>query len=265
MISNTFGWIKENKYSILILSISLMAVHIFHLTWIETHDLKAQNGFLKNEIQVVNNTLRDKIHVIQNQEQTLMEQSKQIEQFEDNHDVIAEQIRYINKWMEPIKVLETHVQYVTEYCDLKKQQSEFYFSPEDEEKMALLHRKIGYNLDEDDGSIIVPKAIELITKFRKECDKFMNALSSMDFDRMRALQAYTNMDKIEDMMENFTKEVFKLQSLKRKWKRSNDHRVHSATPSSDTRLQSQGIFSTIGSVADKFVTWFWGSLSYFWS
>ena len=265
MIVNTVGWVKGNKYNMLVFVISLMAVHTFPSTWIETNDLKEQNGFLKDDVRFVNNTLRDKIHVIQNQEQKLMEQNEQIEQFENDRDVIAEQIKYINKWMGPIKELESHVQYVTEYCDLKKQQSEFYFSPEDEEKMAVLHRKIGYNIDQDDDSIIVPKAIELIAKFRKECDKFMSALSSMDFDKMRALQAYTNMDIVkEDTRENFTREVLKLQSLKRKWKRSNDHMHDSVTFSTDTSLQSQGIFSTIGSAIDSFASWFWGKLK-FWS
>ena len=266
MIVNTFGWIKDNKYNMLVFSISVMAMYRLHSTQIETNDLKTQNGFLKHEVQLVNNTLRNKIDVIQIQEHKLMEQTEQIEEFENDRDVIAEQIRYINKWMVPIKELENHIQDVVEYCDLKKQQSEFYFSPEDQERMAVLHRKIGYSLDEDDDSIIVPRAIELITKFRKECDKFMSALSSMDFDKMRALQAYTNMDKIEDMMEDFTREVFKLKSLKRKFKRSNDYMHDSATLNTNTGLQTQGLFSTIGSALDSFGSWFWGKLTHnFWS
>jgi len=262
---NTVGWIKENKYTILVLIISLMAVRTFRLTRIETNDLKVQNGFLKDEVQLVNNTLRSKIDVIQNQEQKLMKQNEQIKELENDHHIISEQIKYIYKWMMPIKELENHIQYVIEYCDLMKQQSEFYFSPEDQEKMATLHRKIGYSLDEDDDSIIVPKATELISKFRKECDKFMSALSSMDFDRMRALQAYTNMDKVEDMMEDFTREVFKLQSLKRRLKRSNDRMHDSATLNTGTSLQSQGIFSTVGSVLGSFGSWFWGKLTYLFS
>jgi len=264
MIVNIYGWIKGKKYNMLVLSISIMAVHMFYSTQIESNDLKTQNGFLKNEVQLLNNTLRNKIYVIQNQQQKLMEQTEQIEKFENDRDVITGQIRYINKWMVPIKELENHVQYVVEYCDLKKQQSEFYFSPEDQERMAVLHRKIGYSLDEDDDSIIVPKAIELIIKFRKECDKFMSALSSMDFDKMRALQAYTNTDRIKDMMEDFTREVLKLKSLKRKFKRSNDHMHDSATHSTDTGLQTRGLFSTIGSVLDSFGSWLWGKLN-FWS
>ena len=75
MIVNTVGWVKGNKYNMLVFVISLMAVHTFPSTWIETNDLKEQNGFLKDDVRFVNNTLRDKIHVIQNQEQKLMEQN----------------------------------------------------------------------------------------------------------------------------------------------------------------------------------------------
>ena len=84
----------------------------------------------------------------------------------------------------------------------------------------------------------------------------------MNFDRMQDLQAHTNMDKIQEMMKSFIEEVAELQTQKRasKYHKTNDH--NSATPSTDTGLQNQGFFSTIGSVLNRFGWWCWEIIKY---
>jgi len=104
--------------------------------------------------------------------------------------------------MEAIGKLEEHAHYVIQYCKLKKEFSEFYFNPDEAEKLYRLRRLIKYDIDEDDDKIIVPLALELVMKFKKESDKYLNALFSMDFEQMKQLQSDTTTDQIEDLMRN---------------------------------------------------------------
>ena len=77
---------------------------------------------------------------------------------------------------------------------------------------------IKYDVDEDDDKIIVPKAVELILKFKKESDRYLNALISMNFEKMKQLQDDTTIDKIEEMMDNFVVEIANLQKVDAKRK-----------------------------------------------
>ena len=118
MFANAIRWISRfNIYYVLTAALVLL--------WIENSHIKAENGFLKDQTQHMNETLEDKTHLISNLGQELTEKTDQIEQFKSNKYVIAEQIKYISKWMAPIEELENHIRYVMEYCDLKRQESEF--------------------------------------------------------------------------------------------------------------------------------------------
>ena len=85
----------------------------------------------------------------------------------------------------------------------------------DYEEMDRLRQQIAYDIEEGDDEIIVPLAVELIMKFKKNSDKLMNALQSMDFEETKQLQDSTSMDKIEKMMDDFLNEVTIMQLQKK--------------------------------------------------
>jgi len=180
------------------------------------------------------------IWVIEIQNRNLVNQLKR---YETKQDMIVMQVGYIKKWMDPISKLEEHIQQVIWYCRLKKK---FYASSNE------MRQLIKYDLDEGDDDVIVPKAVELIMKFKKECNKYLNALLSMNFEEMKQLQDDTTTDKIEDMMDNFLVEIANLQ------KENAQKRAQGGQRSSTTAVQSIS-WSTVKGAAYqlyKFVSWF---------
>ena len=119
------------------------------------------------------------------QNERLTEQTKnlteQIKQSDDDHIVISYQVTYIERWITSINTLEDHMYHVIRYCQLMRKESEFYSNDKAKEEMIKLRHNIGYDVNEDDDDIIIPKAIEVIMKFKKECKKFLNALTYMNF------------------------------------------------------------------------------------
>ena len=251
----------------------------------QNHELKDQVQKLTNQYQMLvdqnqtltvqNHKLIDKVQKLEDQHQLSVNQNekltkdnqqlmKHIDQYEANHDMIVMQVFYIKKWMDPISKLEEHIKHVIRYCKLMKK----FYAGSDE--MDRLRQLIKYDVDEGDDEIIVPKAIELIMKFKKECDKLMNALLSMDFEEMKDLQDGTTTDKIEVMMDNLLVEVTYLQSQKRanEQQRANEQRRANAqrnavprnTGSSNTGLQSNSLVGIVIDVGYRFIKWVGGWL-----
>jgi len=198
---------------------------------------------LQNQVLLLNNSKLGETLEIRDKNQRMM---SQIKQYENSHDMIVIQIGYIKKWMDPIGKLEEHIQHVIQYCKLKKK---FYASSDE---MDRLRQLIKYDLDEDDDEIIVPKAVELIIKFKKENDKYLNALLSMNFEKMKQLQDDTTTDKIEEMMDNFVVEIANLQRDNAK-RRAQESAVKQR--SSTTALQSNSWSISLNQIY-KFVSWF---------
>lgn len=264
----------------------------------QNQTLSNENGNLRRDIQMLNGSLRGEIRVIKNQNQKLIKQNQtllrqnkelkdqiqkltdqnqlsvdqnkkltkdneqlryQVEQHETKRVMIIKQVKYIKKWMDPIGKLEEHIHHVIRYCKLKKK----FYAGSDE--MDRLRRLITYDVDEGDDEIIVPKAVELIMKFKEECYNLMNALSSMDFETMRYLQYRTTTDEIEGMMDNFLVEIGHLQSQRREYERQRANAQRNAVPtrstgSSNTGLQINSLAGIAIDVGYRFLKWVGGWL-----
>ena len=136
----------------------------------------------------------------------------------------------------------------------------------DSEEMDRLRQQIAYDVEEGDDEIIVPLAVELIMKFKKNSDKLMNALRSMDFEEMKQLQDSTSTDKIEKMMDDFLNEVAIMQLQKRvkaqkeaeaKTQESTtaSHRGPATQQSSTTAVQSTSWKDITVGVVYKLLSW----------
>ena len=299
-------WITRKKHYLL-MCLAIVMAWITYAVWAKICSLTASNmslrsgnDFLRSEIQALNDSfqkltnqyrmlmdqnqtltmqnhrLMDKVQKLEDQHQLSVNQNekltkdnqqlmKHIDQYDANHGMIVMQVIYIKKWMDPISKLEEHIKHVIRYCKLKKK---FYVGSDEIDRLRQL---ITYDVDEGDDEIIVPKAIELIMKFKKECDKLMNALLSMDFEEMKDLQDSTTTDKIEGMMDNLLVEVTYLQSQKRanEQQRANEQRRANAqrnavpprnTGSSNTGLQSNSLVDIVIDVGYRFIKWVGGWL-----
>ena len=185
----------------------------------------------------------DKIQLL-NHSQKLHKENEQLRKETDQltyaHKIYRSQTEYIQKWMEPIEHLEDHIKAVIHYSELKKKGSEFYSYPEEEEnRMAELRHKIGYDFHESHTSEIIIKAIDLIIKFKTECGKFMNALYFNKIEEMKNQQTRTDMKIIKKMMKEFVEEVsgFKYQQ------------------SEETAVQKDTLLSKVGSALYWFGGW----------
>ena len=168
---------------------------------------------------------------------------KDADQLYAKHHVWSDQVLYIQKWMEPITELELHIYAIIHYSELQKKGSEFYsYSQDEKDRMAKLRENIGYDVDVNHVNEIIVKAIRLIIVFKSECQKFLNALSHMDVEEMKTLQDNTNMQKIKEKMEDFTREVIGLQSQR----------------NSRTDIQREGIIGKIVSSIYRFGAWLLG-------
>ena len=106
-------------------------------------------------------------------------------------------------------------------------------------------------------------------KFKKECNKFVNALMNMDFNEMKDLQDNTNMERIKEKMENFIREVNFLQAGKRKSRSENSHQnKNSRSENSEegfgfgSDVECESVFCKAKKVVKRFGTWL---LGFFWS
>jgi len=222
----------------------------------QNQTLTVQNHKLMDKVQ----RLTDQHQLSMNQNEELTKNNKQlIKQANEREVMITMQVYYIKKWMDPIGKLEEHIQHVIQYCKLKQK---FYASSDEMDK---LRQQITYDVEEGDDEIIVPKAVELIIKFKKECDKFLNALLLMDFEEMKDLQDGTTTYKIDGMMDNFLVEVTHLQSQKRVNEQRKANARRNAVPlrntgSSNTGLQSSSLVGIVIDAGYRFIKWVGGWL-----
>ena len=216
IITSATNWIKSCNYVILAIIGSVVLASLAY-------------GLVTLKIE--NKSLQDKVKNL----------AKEADQLHAEHDIWSAQIIYIQKWMEPITELEYHMYTIIHYRKLQKRQSEFYsFSEEEREQMAELRKFIGYDVDASHVDEIVVKAIDLIAKFKIECQKFLDALLYRDVEEMKNLQAQTNMEKIKEKMEDFAKEVIGLHSNR----------------SPTTAMQQEGILAKVVSGIHYFGAWF---------
>ena len=266
MIISCTLWVKDN-IKLLVPVIGVMIVYLIFSIWIEDNNLKAEIKSLRGELYLIkeeNQILTDQNEKLIDQNDKLTEDNQQLveqrEQHETSHGVIVRQISYIKKWINPIGKLEEHIHYVIRYCKLM---NKFYA---DYEEMDRLRQQIAYDIEEGDDEIIVPLAVELIMKFKKNSDKLMNALRSMDFEEMKQLQDSTSTDKIEKMMDDFLNEVAIMQLQKRvkaqkeaeaKTQESTtaSHRGPATQQSSTTAVQSSSWKDITVGVAYKLLSW----------
>ena len=205
MAEHLSQWVKKGKFSLLAMVCIFVLACLVSL-WIKNTNLTSKNK-----------ALRDELNLLKDQNQNITELNQEllywIKQKETSHDVIVrQQVYYIKKWMDRIGKLEEHIRHVIEYCKLKKKFSEFYFNPDEMNRLHSLRRLIKYDIDEDDDEIIVPLALELIAKFKRESDKYLNALLSMDFEEMKQLQDDSTADQTEDVMRDFLENISTLKS-----------------------------------------------------
>lgn len=229
MVTNILQWIKSCRYIILgIIGFAVLA--------------SLEYGIIA--VKIENNSLTDRLQSVKHDNKLLQDEIKQLmeeaNQLHADYDVWSAQILYIQKWMEPISELEYHIYAIIQYRKLQKKESEFYSFSEDERyRMAKLRKAIGYDVDVDHVDEIVVKAIELIVKFKIECQKFLDALLHKDIEEMKTLQAQTNMQRVKEKMEDFAREVVGLHSKR----------------STTTAVQQDGIVTRIASGIYHFGAW----------
>ena len=130
----------------------------YHILMDQNQTLTVQNHKLMDKVQ----RLTDQHQLSVNQNEKLTKNNKQLLKQANEHEaMIIMQVYYIKKWMDPIGKLGEHIQHVIRYCKLKQK---FYASSDEMDK---LRQQITYDVDEGDDEIIVPKAVELIIKFKK--------------------------------------------------------------------------------------------------
>jgi len=231
MVEHLSQWVKKGKFSLLGMMCFFVLACLVSL-WIKNTNLTLKNKDFRDELIL----LKDQNQDITELNQKLLDWVKQKE---TSHDVIVgRQVYYIKKWMDPIGKLEEHILHVIEYCKLKKEFSEFYFNPDEMDRLHRLRRLIKYDIDEGDDEIIVPLALELIAKFKRESDKYLNALLSMNFEEMKQLQDDSTTDQTEDIMRDVLENISALKSRRK-----------------GSALQIKSLVDMVGNAVSKLIPW----------
>lgn len=215
---------------------------------VELHSVKSNNQKLLEEKKEFQKQINQINAELQSTKESSQEVLKEKIRLLENREVYSTQVRYIQKWMEPIEKLEEHIHAVIHCSESKKKGSKSKFCG-----------KISYDYEESSTGKIITTAIDLIMKFKKECSPFWDALSLNKVAEMKALQASTPLSSFKIKMEQFNEEVsgYKYQKKKEE-KDTRDTREHDFDEhqwNKEKGVAKQGIISTIGSALYGFGKW----------
>ena len=177
-----------------------------------------------------------------NSQKTLEEKIKLLEklhQMDNDREVYSTQVTYIQSWMGGIDMLEKHIYAVINCGESKKEGSK-----------AESCSKVDYKFEENDTSVIVVSAIAMITKFKKECKPFWDALLLKKVDEMKAQQASTSLNEFRKKMEQINEEVSGYNYQKYKEEKAKEKTSQETDEHNKEKAKGQDLYGETHRVAD---------------
>ena len=146
-----------------------------------------------NQINVEFQSTKGNIQKILEEKIKLLEK---LHQMDNDREVYSTQVTYIQTWMRGIDNLEEHIYAVINCSESKKEGSK----PE-------ICSKVVYEFEENDTSVILVSAIDMIMKFKEECKPFWDTLLYKKVEEMKAQQTSTDLNEFRKKMQQINEEV----------------------------------------------------------
>jgi len=137
---------------------------------------------------VQNKSLQDQLQSLKDEHQKLMSQVNDKPAIREKFDAVA-----------PV---QNHISEVIEYTKLK--QKEHSLTPDENHKMIILQKRIGYEVDVDHVYERTRKVLNLMSNYLYDCKKLLIAIEAGN----------ANPDEINKLTEKFGNEITKLRSNK---------------------------------------------------